>query len=226
MSHPINQRIRVELHVHTRLSKDSLADPEKILARCETLGIDRIAITDHNEIDAGLALHARAPERVIVGEEVETTQGELLGYFMSERVPGGLDPLEAIARLKAQGAVISVPHPLDTPRSTHWEVEELEKIVPYVDAIEVFNARCLSNIYNQRAQTFAKKNGLLQTGGSDAHSLWELGRATMLMPQFDDPESFKEALWESDIDGKRSSPLVHFFSRYAVFVKHLRSLTN
>jgi predicted metal-dependent phosphoesterase TrpH len=95
-----------------------------------------------------------------------------------------------------------------------------------VDAIEVFNARCLSNIYNQRAQTFAKKNGLLQTAGSDAHSLWELGRATMLMPQFDDPESFKEALRESDIDGKRSSPLVHFFSRYAVFVKHLRSLTN
>jgi len=226
MSHPINQRIRVELHVHTRLSKDSLADPEKILARCETLGIDLIAITDHNEIDAALALHARAPERVIVGEEVETTQGELLGYFMSERVPGGLDPMEAIARLKAQGAVISVPHPLDTPRSTHWEVEELEKIVPYVDAIEVFNARCLSNIYNQRALAFAKKNGLLQTAGSDAHSLWELGRATMLMPQFDDPESFKEALRESDIDGKRSSPLVHFFSRYAVFVKHLRSLTN
>lgn len=222
MNHTTDQRIRVELHVHTRLSKDSLADPEKILARCETLGIERIAITDHNEIDAALALHARAPERVIVGEEVETTRGELLGYFMSERVPGGLDPLEAIARLKAQGAVISVPHPLDTPRSTHWEVEELEKIVPYVDAIEVFNARCLSNIYNQRALAFAKKNGLLQTAGSDAHSLLELGRATILMPQFDDAESFRVALRESDIDGKRSSSLVHFFSRYAVFVKYLR----
>ena len=96
--------VRVELHLHTRASKDSLVQIEDLLKRCDQIGIDRVAITDHNVIENALKAKAMAPDRVIVGEEIETTRGELLGYFMTEHVPPGLEPLAAIARLRAQGA--------------------------------------------------------------------------------------------------------------------------
>jgi len=84
-----------------------------------------VAITDHNQIEGALRAKSLAPELVIVGEEIETTQGELIGYFMTEWVPAGLDSMETIKRLRAQGAVISVPHPFDTVRSQHWTEADL-----------------------------------------------------------------------------------------------------
>ena len=97
--------IRVELHVHTRASFDSLVPIDKLIRRVKKLGIDRVAITDHNAIEAAIEAQALAPELVIVGEEIETTKGELIGYFMSEWVPSGLDPYETIERLRGQGAL-------------------------------------------------------------------------------------------------------------------------
>ena len=84
--------LRVELHVHTAASTDSLVSPQKLINHCQRIGIDRVAITDHNSIDGALEAHALAPERVIVGEEIETTQGELLGYFMTSTSRPGLSP--------------------------------------------------------------------------------------------------------------------------------------
>ena len=214
-------QVRVELHVHTRYSKDSLLDIPRLLAHCEKIGIDRIAITDHNEIDGALEAYRIAPDRVIVGEEIKTTQGELLGYFMQEKVSPGLEPMEAIERLKAQGAVISVAHPFDTIRSQHWALEELEKIVPYVDAIETYNARCLTEEPNQQAAVFAAEHDLLATAGSDAHSLLELGRASLWMSPFDGPEGFKAALRTAEVDTRLSPAFVHLFSRFAVYRKKI-----
>lgn len=215
--------IRVELHVHTRYSKDSLVDPEKLLAHCEKIGIDRIAITDHNEMEGAFATHALAPERVIVGEEIQTTEGELLGYFMQERVPPGLPPQEAIRRLRAQGAVISVAHPFDTVRSQHWDREVLAALAPEIDAVEVFNARCLGDGPNEIAAQFAREHHLLATVGSDAHSLLEVGRASLRMPAFAGAEDFKAALSAAQVEAHLSLALVHLFSRYAVFVKTLKA---
>lgn len=217
-------KLRVELHVHTRFSKDSLVRIPRLLDHCTKMGIDRIAITDHNQIDGALEAKKLAPERVIVGEEIATTQGELLGYFITEWVPPGLEPLNAIERLKAQGAVISVAHPFDTTRSQHWSVDNLNAIIPFIDAIEAFNARCLSNTPNLMAKAFVKENGLLETVGSDAHSLWEVGRATMKMSNFSDAASFKVSLKDAQPVTRLSPPLVHLFSRYAVFYKKLAKL--
>ena len=213
--------VRVELHLHTRASKDSLVQIEDLLKRCDQIGIDRVAITDHNVIENAFKAKAMAPDRVIVGEEIETTRGELLGYFMTEHVPPGLEPLAAIARLRAQGALISVAHPFDSTRTQHWDADELLAIAPYVDAIESFNARCLSNKPNQAAGTFAKKHGLLETVGSDAHSLWEVGRAYLTLPEFTDAAGFKAGLVNAKKNTQLSPFFVHFFSRYAVFRKKL-----
>jgi len=218
--------IRVELHAHTRVSEDCLVRPARLIEHCEKIDLDWIAITDHNEISGALEAKNLAPERVIVGEEIETTQGELIGYFMREWVPPGLQPMAAITRLRNQGAVISVAHPFDTVRSKHWLEEDLLAIAPEVDAIEVFNARCLNNKPNQAAEVFAKQHGLLATVGSDAHSLWEVGRATLHLPSFSDAQSFLRGLPEARQTTRLSPAFVHLFSRFAVFYKRLESMVG
>ena len=213
----------MELHLHTDASPDSLIQPQKLLDHCVRIGIDRVAITDHNSIEGALEAKILAPDRVIVGEEIETTEGELLGYFMTDWVPPGLEPMVTIERLRSQGAVISVSHPFDTTRSCHWSEERLSAIAPYVDAVEVFNARCLTNMPNLKAFAFADEHGLLQTVGSDAHSLIEVGRATLMMPGFLDAEGFKHALKDAEPVTRLSSVFVHLLSRFAVFRKRLIS---
>src|SRR5512136_1243514 len=98
----------IELHCHTEASADSLMRPADMLRVCQRRGIGTLAVTDHNNVHGALAAQALAPGRVIVGEEIMTTAGELLAYFVKEEVPRGLTPAETIARLKAQQAVICV----------------------------------------------------------------------------------------------------------------------
>ncbi len=211
----------VELHCHTYRSPDSLMEPAKLLEMCRARGIDRLAVTDHNTIQGALEAQALDPERVIVGEEILTTQGELLAYFVTEEVPAGLTPKETIARLRAQGAVISVSHPFDYTRKGAWRMEDLEAILPLVDALEVFNARSWRAAANRRAAEVARRAGLPGTAGSDAHAYAEVGRVRMRLPAFSDPASFLRVLSAGEVLGRRSSPLVHLYSRYAALAKRL-----
>jgi predicted metal-dependent phosphoesterase TrpH len=213
--------IKVELHCHTYRSPDSLMMPERILQICQQRGIDRIAITDHNSIAGALEAAAIDPQRVIVGEEILTTKGELLAFFVREEVPAGLEPMLAIEQLRSQGALISVSHPLDPMRSKAWAEEELRQILPYVDALEVFNARTMLARADRKALEITAEVGLMRTAGSDAHAYCEIGRATMRLPAFEDVDGMRRALPEAAIAGRRSSPLVHFCSRYATFRKAL-----
>lgn len=159
------------------------------------------------------------PERVIVGEEVMTDRGELLAAFVSEEVPPGLPALDAISRLRDQGAFISVSHPFDKLRSGHWEEDDLLNIIDLVDAIEGYNARCMWPGFNREAQDFANRHHLAVTVGSDAHAAFELGKATLLMPPFVDADELKQALQKARRDVSLSAPWVHFYSRYASWRK-------
>jgi predicted metal-dependent phosphoesterase TrpH len=218
--------LRVEFHCHTIYSKDSLLQPEQLLAACRRKGIDRVVITDHNTIAGAQRAVELDPQRVIVGEEIMTAQGELLAAFVQEEIPAGLQPLEAITRLRQQGAFISVSHPFDATRKGHWELPALLEIAPLVDAIETFNARCMSAKSNSRAQEFASEHRLLGTAGSDAHTAFELGRAAMLLPDFRDAASLKAILHQARFETRLSSPLVHFTSRYATWNKRLRKSSS
>ena len=214
--------LRVELHLHTLFSKDSLLPLDKMIERARELGVNRVAVTDHNEIDGAFAAHELAPDLIIVGEEIKTTKGELLGYFMTEKVPEGLSPEETIQRLKDQGAVISVAHPFDRRGGKLWEMADLEAIAPALDAVEVFNARCLTMEPNEQAQDFARQHGLAGTAGSDAHSAYELGTATLALPAFQTAEEFREALGAAEIEGHLSPPYVRLISRHASLTKKRR----
>jgi predicted metal-dependent phosphoesterase TrpH len=196
---------------------------EALLAACRKKHIDKLALTDHNRLAGALRAHELDPERVIVGEEIQTTQGEILGYFMTEEVPAGLEPSEVIRRLKGQGAVISVAHPFDANRgSTHWSLETLEAMVSDLDGIEVFNARCIRPSYNQKALAFAQAHQLPGLAGSDAHSVFELGQATVLLPEFSNAEELRKSLRQAQLETRLSGAYVHLFSVWAKLVKRLR----
>lgn len=217
--------LRTEFHCHTIYSKDSLTKPEKLVETCKRKGIDRVVVTDHNTIEGALRCKEIDPERVIVGEEIMTTEGELLAAYMREEIPAGLPPLEVIAQLREQGAHISVSHPFDTHRKGHWQEEDLLKILPHVDAIETFNSRCMLPRFNFRAQDFAVEHGVPGTYGSDAHAAFELGRGTLLLPPFDDAKSLKAALQNAVVPKIiQGTPFVHFTSRWAVWWKKLRGI--
>ena len=135
--------LKVEFHCHTVASKDSLTRPRDLVDTCRRKGIDRVVITDHNTIGGAQAAQSLDPQLVIVGEEIMTTRGEILAAFVREEIPKGLSPTETIQRLKDQGAFISVSHPFDEWREGGWQEADLMEILPHVDAIEVYNSRCM-----------------------------------------------------------------------------------
>jgi predicted metal-dependent phosphoesterase TrpH len=163
------------------------------------------------------------PERVIVGEEIMTEKGELLALFVQEEIPKGLPPLEAIRRLRQQNAFISVSHPFDSARNGAWELANLLEIAPLVDAVETFNSRCAGPLPNRQAGAFAAQHHLAGTVGSDAHTLWEVGRATLLVDQFKDAGELRSSIMEAKARLLPSPFWVHFASTYARIYKSLKN---
>lgn len=213
---------RVEFHCHTIYSKDSLTRPEDLVKTCRRKGIDRVVVTDHNTIAGARAAQEIDPELVIVGEEIMTTRGEILAAFVSEEIPKGLTPGETIRRLKDQGAFISVSHPFDRWRSGHWQKQDLLEIVPGVDAIEVYNSRCMLPEFNETAQQFAEMHQLAGTVGSDAHTAFELGQSLMELEPFRGPEGLRSVIRRGIPRVRRSPAWVRLTSRYAVVYKKLK----
>lgn len=205
----------VDFHCHTCASGDSLIQPRRLLARAHRLGLDRIAITDHNTLVGALEAARLEPGFVIVGEEIRTTEGELLGLFVSEEVPGGLSAEGTIQRLREQRAFICIPHPFDSLRAGGWSEARLRDLIPLVDALEVMNARVWTASANRRAAALAAAVGLPGIAGSDAHSYCEIGRACLRLPPFHDADSLRTALRSAQAVGDRSSPFVHLASRWA-----------
>jgi len=175
-------------------------------------------ITDHNTIAGAREAQRIDPELVIVGEEIKTTVGELLCAFVEEELPRGLEPAEALRRLREQGAFVSVSHPFDRWRAP-WFAAGLDAIAGEVDAIEVFNARSLLPRFNRRAAAYAEAKGLAGTAGSDAHTLAELGRGTMLLPEFEDAEGLRRVIGQAQFERHPSGLLARLGSRYAALAK-------
>jgi predicted metal-dependent phosphoesterase TrpH len=209
----------VEFHCHTNASKDSLTPPGELVDVCRRKGIDRVVVTDHNTIAGARAAQALDPELVIVGEEIMTTRGEILAAFVSEEIPKGLTPRETIHRLQDQGAFISVSHPFDKWRSGGWQEHDLLEILPEVDAIEVYNSRCMLPRFNRAARRFAEKHQVAGTVGSDAHASFELGRSLMVLEPFEGPEGLRSVIRTGTQKVRWSPPWFHFSSRYAVIRK-------
>ncbi len=213
-------RIRVDLHIHTCHSVDCLMTLDEVIEAARGSGLGALAITDHDEIDGALALSRAAPFPVIVGEEVDAGEGEIIGLFLKERIPPKLGPVETIARIRAQGGLVYIPHPFDSHRYPLPE-RDLLSLLHEVEAIEVLNARVTVPAFNERAARFAQEHGIPGGAGSDAHSPGEIGRAYVEMEPFVDRDSFLTSLARGTIGGRASEPYVHLFSTWAKIVKRV-----
>jgi glycosyltransferase involved in cell wall biosynthesis len=197
--------IDVDLHMHTDHSHDCATPVEVLLATARAQGLGAIAVTDHNEISGALEAQAKAADygvKVIVGEEVKTaSQGEVIGLFLSERIPRGLTMAETVAEIRRQGGVVYVPHPFDRMHSVP-DYEHLLGVVEDVDAIEVYNPRVAIGSFNEEAARFADKYRIPAGAGSDAHVAQGLGSVRVRLPDFDGPQEFLQALRSAQIISK------------------------
>jgi len=212
------------MHCHTRLSKDSLNDPRKLVEVAASRGLGALCVTDHNGLANALALSRMSdlPLKVIASEEVKSSEGEIIGYFLTELVPKGLSPEETVRRIKEQGGLVAVPHPFDTMRSaSRLKTPALERLVGegMVDIIEVFNARSTRAEDNEKALNYARRHNLVMGAGSDAHTLLEVGRAFVEVPPFESPKEFLHALRRGKVHGDLSSRFIHLASTLAKVVR-------
>jgi predicted metal-dependent phosphoesterase TrpH len=180
-------------------SGDCTTTPEEVAEAVAESGIDVLCITDHGTVNGAVEL-ARSGAlgcRVIVGEEVRTSVGELIGLFLTERLPLGMKPEQAVEAIRDQGGLVYVPHPFDPMRHCLAE-PALEGLAASgsLDAVEVLNAKVSLAHLNRRAAEFAATHGLAGGAGSDAHVASALGAAYVEMPDFDDasPASFLQSL--------------------------------
>ncbi|MDQ6694080.1 MAG: PHP domain-containing protein [Chloroflexota bacterium] len=222
------QLIKVDMHCHTRLSKDSLNDPRKLVEAAAARGMGALCVTDHNGLENSLALSrmSNLPIKVVASEEVKSLEGEIIGYFLSELVPKGLSPEETVKRIKVQGGLVGVPHPFDTMRNgSRLQTPALERLVAagVIDILEVFNARAVKAEDNEKALAYAKKHGLAMSAGSDAHMLVEVGRAYVEVPPFNTPAEFLAGLRLGHVEGLLSSRFIHLGSTWAKVAKVVTS---
>lgn len=192
------KELRAELHCHSIYSKnDGVLTPEQIVAVAKKKKIDIIAITDHNEIKGALELQKIAPEwlKVIIGEEITTKQGDIIGLFLNQKIAPFQDIRETIKEIKKQGGLVFVPHPLDRMRQNSIGEIVLNAIKNQINAVEVFNARVIVGADNQKAKLWARENNIAGFVGSDAHFASEFGKATTcLISEFNGEDAFFESL--------------------------------
>lgn len=196
--------------------------PQEVVDVSLRTGLGALAITDHNTIAGAQAVQDMAPFLVVVGEEISTSDGEIVGLFLEQEVPKGLSAGETVRVIKEQGALAGVPHPFDRLRLESLDSGVLERLAETLDFLEVFNARVALPEDNRRAREFALRHGLACTAGSDAHSRFELGQVYVEMARFDGRDEFLERLREGRIVGSRSPFWVHFYSIYARVLRSLR----
>lgn len=166
---------KVDLHTHSVASHDGGITAEQYAHALSTNLLDVIAVTDHNELDFALGLQKQLGDRIIVGEEVMTTGGEIVGLYLRERIKPGLSPLETVKRIKEQRGLVYIPHPFESVRKG-LHPAALEELVDYVDMVEVCNGRAF--LQNRSAQTviWAKLNHVIGAASSDAHGVRGLGK--------------------------------------------------
>jgi predicted metal-dependent phosphoesterase TrpH len=184
--------VRIDLHLHSRYSHDGRSTLEELIERCSECGLDRIALTDHNTVEGALALAEIAPDLAIVGEEAKTREGEVIGLFITRRLPPYMRAEDVMDMIHEMGGLTYMPHPLDRHRS-NFSAERIAELASRIDIIETYNAWC-EPAENQAAARLARDLEKVSATGSDAHAAAELGRSWMEIENYTTPQDFLEKL--------------------------------
>lgn len=215
--------IKVDLHVHTSHSLCARLSPCQIEKAALRLGLGAVAITDHNTMAGAREVQAAVKSlRIILAEEILTAQGEIIGYFLSEEIPPGLTPQETVARIRAQGGLVAVPHPFDRLRSSRLRKPAIAALVGSIDMIEIFNARNMFIEEDRDLLTRMLAAGAVPIAASDAHLPIEIGRACMEMEDFLTPQEFLDHLRSARIVARKSPLWVHLVTKVMRKYRKLR----
>lgn len=187
----MTDRLRVDLHMHSSASHDCSVPPEQMAAAAGRFGLSPMVLTDHDTISGALQLRA-AGVPVIVGQEITTAEGELIGLFIEDAIPRDLLAITTARAIKDQGGLVYVQHPYDPYRKSLSE-ETIERIADRIDIVEVFNGRC-DDEANRKAADLRKTLGAAAGAGSDAHHAEDIGAVCVEMDPFDDAQSFLRSL--------------------------------
>jgi predicted metal-dependent phosphoesterase TrpH len=213
----------IDLHIHTNQSPFcGWIKPKKLIARALEIGLDGLAVTDHNTIDGALEIIDIVKDEnidliVVIGEEITTDRGEVLAYFLKKEIcPGPFtDVLKEIRRVKG---ISAIPHPFDDLR--HHSVCMTINDIQSFDCVEVFNSRCFSKRENDLASNFAKKHNLAVTAGSDAHFLNEVGNSGVIIQQ----QNIRDAIIKGELTvfGQRSMVMNHVGTKILKFGRNVK----
>lgn len=208
-------KLRLDLHIHTTHSFDSVIDAAALREVCRERGLDGVAVTDHDSLRGSLEFAAELPDLIIVpGSEIRSAEGEIIGLFLSEEVPPGLSAPETMRRIHEQGGVVVVPHPFDIVKLKRMRAHRLEELMEDIDAIEALNGKPRWWLANRSAQRFARKHRLPVTAGSDAHKASHVGLLYTEMEEFSDAEGFLSSLGTASVHGRRYSPWASQLDRW------------
>lgn len=205
--------IRIDLHTHSSASPDGGITAENYRNMLESGGLHYVAITDHNRIDFAVKLQEEMGERVIVGEEIKTDAGEIIGLYLKEVVPSHLSLQETVARIKTQGGIVYIPHPFEKIRSGVSE-KNLEEITGDIDIIESVNGRAFTENHTKHVQEFAAAHGIAPCASSDAHGMYGWGNTFTSIAEAPTSDSLPKLLLSSAITYRKPSLRVLLYPKY------------
>ena len=197
--------LKTVLHVHTDYSRDSNRSPAELVETALRQDVECVGITDHNDIRGALAAREDGRVRVIVGEEISTADGHMIGLFLDECIPPGMSAMETAHRIRQQGGLVLAPHPFSSLCADSLG-SVLDELLPWLDAIEVCNAQNPLVWEDRRAGRYADKHGLIAYMGADTHLHGYLAGCYQMMPNFDGPDDFRGALARAELVPGRFGP--------------------
>ena len=227
---PAAPKAFADFHIHTRFSRDSRLSEEDFIRRAVDRGLTHVAVTNHNNVEGAIAVRDKVAElgladrlTVILGEEVSTADGEVVGVFLTTTIPRGLSANETADEIHRQGGLVSIPHPFDPFRGSHIKEGPLRNLADTgkIDMIEVFNCRVTLQRHNLEAAEFGKRYDIPGIATSDSHSAGEVAMATNVMPAFDSADELRAALPHNEWRASRSTVLIHLTTRFAVWMNML-----
>ena len=215
--------MRVDFHVHTVYSPDSVITYPTLVEACRARGLDAVAIMDHDVIEGAFEFHRLSIEaisrgewapRILVGEEVRTTGGEICGLFLREWVPDHLDPVETMRLIREQGGLVYVPHPFDLLKFKRLKASRLEELAGSIDIVEAFNGKPRLPLANLLARRFLDRHQFPRGAGSDSHEPTHLGTTYVELDDFDGPADLLSKLRSGKVNGKLYSPFASAYTRH------------
>lgn len=170
--------MKIDLHVHTCHSYDGLIKPKELILYAKKAGLDGVAITDHDRIDGALKIAKETKDLLIIlGMEISSLNGHVIGLNIQEQVPKNLSVEETIDRIHELGGLAIACHP-----KAVFKASLGQKTIREFDAVEVINASAIPFGRSvKKAQEIAARLGLPQVAGSDAHYAPEIGAAYTLI---------------------------------------------